>query len=508
MNANEIVLAIDVGTSGARCMLFSATDGSRIASEYAEWNSFFPKSSWVEQDANIWWETVCRTSKAVLAKSGVKPGQITGVSVTNQRETIVPVTEGGKPLHRAIVWQDRRTQHECGIIREKLGDERVYGITGLAIDPYFSLSKILWLRKNAPTAWKSAYKFCLVSDFIIHKLSGRFVTDHSNASRTMLFDIRKREWSGTICDAFGIDESLLCEPVPSGIVVGSVTRKAASECGLGEGTPVVSGGGDQPCAALGVGAVGGGKVKCTTGTGTFMLAPSVKPRLRDRRLLCSCHAFPGSWVVEASMFTTGSVLKWFRDNVFDDGVHDYALIDRLAAKAPAGSGGVLVVPHWMGAGAPYWDPKARGIIAGLTLGHTRSHLLRAVMEGVALEARKNAEIMGKAVGRRISEVRVSGGAAKSAVWNGIMADVLGVPVITTAEPEATALGAAILASSGCGIHKNVISACNAMVKDRKRIMPDRKNAKTYDKIYGIHSRLHDILKDSGVWSGLDEFQSL
>ena len=505
-NRDALVLAIDVGTSGARCMLFDASDGSRIATEHLEWDSFFPKSSWVEQDANLWWKTVCKTSRTVLAKSDVEPESIQGVSVTNQRETIVPVDEDGKPLHNAIVWQDRRTRKECDEIQKKLGGKTVYGITGLAIDPYFSLPKILWLRKNAPDAFRHAHKFCLVNDFVTHKLCGRFVTDHSNASRTMLFDIRKRDWSARICDSFGIDESLLCEPVQSGIEVGRVTHDAALECGLAQGTPVVSGGGDQQCAALGVGAVVEGRVKCTTGTGTFMLAASEKPRLADRRLLCSCHAVPDKWVIEASMFTTGSVLKWFRDNVSE--VRDYAAIDKLAEGAPAGSGGVLVVPHWMGAGAPYWDPSARGIIAGLTLGHTRRHLLRAAMEGVAFETRKNAEIMGKALGRRISEVRVSGGAAKSRVWNGIMSDVLGIPLIVTKEPEATALGAAILAASGCGIHGSVISACDAMVKDKGKVVPNRKNGRIYDRIYGVHSKLYDAMKDARIWADLEEFQSL
>ena len=506
---DALVLAIDVGTSGARSMIFNSKDGTRVASEYSEWNSFFPKSSWVEQDSMTWWRTVRKTCTAVLKRSGIPPERILGVSVTNQRETIVPVDSDCTPLHRAIVWQDRRSGTECSIIRDTLGDASVYKSTGLTIDPYFSLPKILWFKEHLPRVFKKTFKFCLVNDFVTHKLCGRFVTDHSNASRTMLFDIKRRKWSKRILGAFGIDESQLCTPVPSGTLVGHVSHQAALETGLCEGTAVVSGGGDQQCAALGVGAILEGKLKCTTGTGTFMLAPSKKPRLTDRRVLCSCHAIPGMWVVEASMFTTGSVLKWFKNNVF--GGLAYSKIDALAGKAPSGSGGVLIVPHWIGAGAPYWDPAARGIIAGLTLGHTQSHLARAVMEGVAFETRKNAQIMGTVLGRKISQMRVSGGAAKSRVWNQILADVLGIPLITTAETEASALGAGILAACGCGIYGSVRRACGVMVRDREKVLPCRRAGESrvlYDKLYKIHSRLHDAMSAASVWKDLEGFQAL
>ncbi|MHA2212745.1 MAG: xylulokinase, partial [Candidatus Thorarchaeota archaeon] len=311
----ELVVAIDAGTTGVRSMIFD-TAGIVINQAYEEFPSQFPHPSWVEQNASDWWASACNTLRICLSENAVNIEQIAAVSVTNQRETIVPVDSSGEPLRNAIVWQDRRTINQCNWIRSQLPPDDVYSITGLTVDPYFSAPKILWIKENEESVFENTDVFLLVHDYLLYKLTGRKVTDFSNASRTMLFDIEQERWSPRILESFGVPEEKLPEPVQSGTQIGELSRAAANETGLALGTPVVAGGGDQQCAALGVGVVREGSIKATTGTGTFMLAHSDSKRLDPKiRVLCSRHVVPNSYVIEASMFTTGSALRWFRDNL-------------------------------------------------------------------------------------------------------------------------------------------------------------------------------------------------
>ncbi|MCF2136578.1 MAG: xylulokinase [Candidatus Thorarchaeota archaeon] len=498
----QLIIAIDVGTSGVRAMLFDAT-GAVLSKAYEEFDSIFPSPSWVEQEAPNWWTTTCKVLTRVIKSGPYDPADIAGVSVTNQRETVVPIDESGKPLRRAIVWQDRRTVSECDWIRTALPPEEIYNITGLTIDPYFTAPKILWIKTHEPDLFKATHKFLLVHDFVIFKLTERSVTDYSNASRTMLFDITQARWSDKILDEFGIPREKLPELVKSGNVVGEVSTAASELTGLAAGTPVVAGGGDQQCAALGVGVVREGMTKATTGTGTFMLTYSNSPRLDPkRRLLCSRHVVDGAFVVEASMFTTGSALRWFRDNLGVEerataekhGIDPYEVLAREAGSIPPGSEGVIHIPHFVGAGAPYWNPHARGVFAGLALGHTRPHLIRAILEGVSYELRTNLEVV-RSLGLEVSEMRVTGGAARSEIWMQIQADVLGVPVIRTQIEEATALGAAILASVGVGIFKSMNEAAEEMVRTRPPLLPTPKNRAIYDTGFERYRRVYAGIAD-------------
>ena len=431
------------------------------------------------------------------------PERVVSISVTNQRETIVPIGEDGAPLRRAIVWQDRRTVPQCEWIEKEFSQDAVYSITGLTVDPYFSAPKILWIKQNEESVFKETHKFLLVHDYLIYRLSDEFVTDFSNASRTMLFDVRQALWSKRILDSFGIPTEKLPDSVESGTRVGELTSKASKDTGLKEGTPVVAGGGDQQCAALGVGVVREGMLKSTTGTGTFLLAHSKTVRLDPGlRVLCSRHVVPNSFVVEASMFTTGSALKWFRDNlgseertIADDrGIDPYDVITEEADKIPAGSEGVVHIPHFVGAGAPNWNPHSRGIFAGLALGHTRAHIIRAILEGVSYEIRTNVEVM-RELGLPSKEVRVTGGSARSETWMQIQANILRVPVIRTQMEEATAVGAAILACKGIGIFKSVANAAEEMVKTLPPLSPTKETLEIYQKGYKKFNELYSAISD-------------
>ena len=494
---NELIIAIDAGTTGVRSMLFTPA-GTVLAKAYEEFDSLFPSPSWVEQEAPNWWTSACKTIHRCLETVPFGSGNVVAVSVTNQRETVVPIDDEGRPLRHAIVWQDRRTTPQCEWIRDNASEETIYSITGLTIDPYFTAPKILWIREHQPDVFKKTEKFLLVHDFIIHRLTDNTVSDFSNASRTMLFDIKRADWSKKLLDILEIPPEKLPKPVPSGTKVGEVTLKAAKLSGLAEGTPIISGGGDQQCAALGIGVVREGMIKSTTGTGTFILAHSDEIRLDpERRVLCSRHVVKDSFVVEASMFTTGSVLRWFRDQLGHDecivaeerDMDPYEVLVEEAAQIPAGAEGVIHVPHLVGAGAPYWNPHARGIFAGIALGHTRHHLIRAILEGVSYEIKTNLEVM-RALNLHASEVRVTGGAARSEVWMQIQADVLGIPVIRTELEEATALGAAILACKGIGIFKSVTEAAEQMIQEKPQLTPNQENASIYDAGFKRYKQLY------------------
>ena len=499
---SELVLAIDAGTTGVRSIFFDTT-GNVMGMAYSEYKSTYPYPSWVEQGADSWWVKSCGTIKNALAETGLSAEKVIGVSVTNQRETIVPVDDDGKPLRNAIVWQDRRTSPQCDWICNEMSEDEVYSITGLTVDPYFSAPKLLWIKEHEEQSFKNAHKFLLVHDYLIYRLSDEMITDFSNASRTMLFDIRGGIWSKRMLDTLGIPEEKLPRPVESGTQVGEITVKSSKETGLKAGTPVVAGGGDQQCAALGVGVVKEGMLKSTTGTGTFLLAHSKTVRLDSgRRVLCSRHVVPHAFVVEASMFTTGSALKWFRDNLGSEersiaderGVDPYEIITEEATKVPAGSEGVLHIPHFAGSGAPYWNPYARGIFAGLALGHTRAHIVRSILEGVSYEIRTNIEVM-RELGLPSREIHVTGGAARSSAWMQIQANILRIPVIRTQMEEATAIGAAILACKGIGVFKSISQAAEEMVKTLDTLLPTKESLDVYQRGYRKFKELYSAISD-------------
>jgi D-xylulose kinase len=514
MGDQSLVVAIDVGTSGTRTAVFDAENGDLLIQNHKEYSSIFPRPAWVEQHAIDWWETACETCKASMKALGNNISRLVAVSVTNQRETIVPVDEDGTALHNAIVWQDRRTIPQCNWIRKQFGVDGVYQETGLTIDPYFSAPKILWLKEERPDCFQSTHKFLLVHDFILHQLTKEFATDYSNASRTMLFSVEQMKWSTKICDALGIPQELLPTPYPSGKVVGKVTNKAASATGLPKDLPVVIGGGDQQCGALGVGVVKPGRVKATIGTGTFILAYEEQPQFdQEHRLLCSCHTVPGKWVIEASIFTSGIIYRWFRDQFCEEekqlaellDADAYELMNEQANRSPPGANGILLLPHFVGAGAPYWNPTARGAILGLALGHERVDLIRAIMEGTSFEVRHNLEVM-KELGIAVEELRITGGATRSTIWNQIQADICKLMVQRSQIEEATALGAAILASVGGGIYGNAVEASEQMVKVGERYTPSTKNQTLYDKLYSIHSDAYAALDKAKVFARLSQLE--
>ncbi|MFX1470722.1 MAG: FGGY-family carbohydrate kinase [Promethearchaeota archaeon] len=496
------VAALDLGTTGCRTFIFDLA-GTIIASDYQEWSSYYPYPSFVEQDANIWWRSIKITTENAIKKSGIDKTEIVSLSVTNQRETIVPVDKEGNPLHNALVWQDRRTIDQVDYIKLKIGIDTIYKTTGLIIDPYFSTTKILWFKDEKPDIYQKTHKFLLVSDFIIHKLTGKFCTDFSNASRTMLFDINHLKYSDEIAADLEIDLDKMPDAIESGTDIGEIVT---NEILFDKKTLVITGAGDQQSAALGVGVVSPGQIKCTTGTGSFILAYLSQPNFDpEKRVLCSCHAIPGTWVQEASIFTTGAVLRWFRDQIgyaecvaAQGGQDPYDLITAEAEKSSIGANGLLLIPHFVGAGAPHWNPLAKGIIFGLSLGHQRKDLYRAVLEGTAYEIRKNIEIF-KELGIQPKELMLTGGGSRSEFWNQIYADVLGITCVRNVIEESTSLGAAILAASGAGIFPDIAKAAENLCKVDKKWLPNNDQHRFYDNFYNFSNEMYEYLKSKNFY---------
>ncbi|MHA1369021.1 MAG: xylulokinase [Promethearchaeota archaeon] len=505
----QYIMALDLGTTGIRSVLFDVK-GSIIEYSYEEWESIYPSPTEVEQDANVWWDATRRTVEAVLKKTKINPADIISLSVTNQRETIVPVDENGVPLANAIVWQDRRTLEECKFILDRVPKDVIYKTTGLTVDPYFSSSKILWFKNNRPEIYDKAKKFLLVHDFIVKKLTGRFITDESNASRTMLFDINKKRWSESIITELGLDADKLPDVMASGSLIGTISPD--SGISLYPRTKVIVGAGDQQCAALGVGVNKPGRVKCTMGTGTFLIAYSDKIKLDDKmRVLCSCGAIPGTYVVEASMFSTGSFLRWARDCIGKSEVLEaeakacsaYKLIDELASSSKIGAEKLLALPYIVGAGAPFWNPDARGVIFGLAAGHQRKDIYRAIMEAAAFDIKRNLAVFAE-LGLEPNELRLTGGGSRSDIWNQIIADACAIPCIKPRYEEATAVGAAILAAIGSGLFKDIYQAEKVFIDIESRYLPDHSKSEKYRKVIELSEKLYTLLDESGIFQDLRE----
>jgi glycerol kinase len=443
-----VILAIDQGTTGTTCLVFDA-HAELIGRAYREFGQHFPRPGWVEHDATEIWEVTQAVAGEALDDAGVRQGELEAVGITNQRETVcVWDAETGEPLHHAIVWQDRRTAARCDELREAGCEQLVREHTGLVLDPYFSGTKVEWLLENVSGLRERRAMFGTIDAWLIHKLCGEPATDPSNASRTMLFDIRAGEWDGEMLEMFGIDEQRLPRVATSCGVIGTTRADALH----GHEVPVAGVAGDQQAALFGQACVDPGLGKNTYGTGSFVLQNAgYKPPAPADGLLSTVAWGIGerlSYAVEAAIFVTGAGVQWLRDGL---GVIDAAAETEALAGSLDGNDGVYFVPALTGLGSPHWDPYARGTIVGLTRGSSKAHLARAALEAIAYQTVDAVRAMEAACGETLTELRADGGATVNDWLMQFQADVLGVPVVVPEIAETTALGAAYLAGVGVGM---------------------------------------------------------
>jgi glycerol kinase len=438
-----VILAIDQGTTGTTCLVFDG-DGGIAGRAYSEFEQHFPRPGWVEHDAGEIWVVTRRVAGEAIAAAGVEGGALDGIGIANQRETVVawdPTT--GEPVHRALVWQDRRTAGRCDVLRAAGQEALVRERTGLTIDPYFSATKIEWLLRNAEGAARAV--FGTIDSWLLFKLTGRHVTDYSNASRTMLFDIRRLAWDAELCDLLGIDPARLPEPLPSARVYGTTSE-------FGGEVPVAGIAGDQQAALFGQACNRPGMAKTTYGTGSFVLlnTGSEAPPPPDGLLATVAWGLGEdvTYALEASIFVTGAAVQWLRDSL---GIIDEARETEALAASLDSNDGVYFVPALTGLGSPHWDPYARGTIVGLTRGSGRAHLARAALEAIAYQTVDAVRAQEAAAGKPLEGWKADGGAVATRWLMQFQADVLGAPVVVPEIAETTALGAAYLAgiATGC-----------------------------------------------------------
>src|SRR5215207_5644212 len=438
-----MILGIDQGTTGSKCVVFDA-DGCPRGRAYSEFRQYFPRAGWVEHDAGEIWEVTRRVAHEALADAGIGGADLAGIGITNQRETAVAWDRGsGEPLHRAIVWQDRRTAGRCDELRAA-GRERMFRErTGLVLDAYFSGTKYEWMLRHGGVDARAALG--TIDSWLVFKLTGHHVTDYSNAARTLLFDIRERRWDEELCDVLGVPVGSLPEAVGNAQVYGETSE-------FGGRVPVCGMAGDQQAALYGQACHAPGLGKNTYGTGNFLLqhAGAGSPLL-EQGLITTIAWGIGErvdYALESSMFVTGAAVQWLRDGL---GIIGHAGETEALAASLDGNDDVYFVPALTGLGSPHWDPYARGTVVGLTRGAGRAHLARATLEAMAYQTVDAVHAQNTALGVALQELRADGGATANGWLMQFQADILGVPVVVPEISETTVLGAAYLAGVTAGL---------------------------------------------------------
>jgi xylulokinase len=515
--SDGVIIAHDLGTTGNKASLYDSS-GRLIASHYHPYETFYPKPGWVEQRPEDWWQAFVNSTRRVMASANVSPGRIAGISFSGQMMSQIPVGRDGLPLQDNVcIWADHRSQKQADDISRRIGWSNFYNTTGAGMEiAIYPIAKILWLKENHPELYEKTYKFLGAKDIMVNRLTGRFVTDFSEASNTGLLDIHTRQWADDMLEELGIEVGKLAEEMlPSSSVVGKVGSTVSQETGFKEGTPVVLGGGDVACAALGAGVIREGSVYNYIGSASWLAVASSKPILDEQmRPFSLCHVVPEMNVVQLAMFCAGVAYNWFAEQICllegaYAGLRDldtFELMNELAAKSPPGANGLIFLPDMRPGGAPHNNLRTHGALIGLTLAHGRGDILRAVLEGITFNIRLMADAMAKEVDVPFKEMRLIGGGSKSPLWREIEASILNMPVSTfAAQQEANSLGAAIIAGVALGIFTDFGDAVSRFIKVQQTTKPKPENVAVYKQLFPLFNKTYDALV--GVNSDLVDFKN-
>jgi xylulokinase len=490
------VLGIDVGTTGSRALLLGE-DGRLLGSATADHAPFrSPQAAWAEQDPDDWWRASQEAVRSLLARTGVAPRTISAVGLTGQMHGAVLLDEGGRVLRPAIIWCDQRTEEECRWLERTIGTARLLELTANPALTNFTLTKLLWVRTHEPAIWSRVRHVLLPKDYVRYRLTGEFAIDVADASGTLLLDVVGRRWSREMLEAVGIDAGVLPALFESPEVCARVSDQGAAATGLPAGTPVVAGAGDQAAGAVGMGITRPGTVSATLGTSGVVFAATDRPFLDPGgRLHTFCHAIPDRWHVMGVTQAAGLSLRWLRDQfgLAAGGDDSYEAMVTEASAVPPGAEGVLWAPYLMGERTPHLDPNVRAALLGLAASHTRAHVVRAVLEGVAFSLRDSFTIFSE-LGLPVEKVRLGGGGARSAVWRQIQADVYGRSVETVETEEGAVYGAALLAGVGAGFWTSVDEACDAVVHTAQVTSARSDVVHVMDERYAEYKRIYPALR--------------
>ncbi|HEY3964415.1 MAG TPA: xylulokinase [Planctomycetaceae bacterium] len=498
-----VYLGIDVGTSGTKTLAMRA-DGKILATATAVYPLSSPRPGWSEQDPEHWWQASIKTVRAVLKLGKIKPADVTGIGLSGQMHGSVFLDSRQHVIRPALLWNDQRTSAECAEIESRAGGRAQ--LIELVANPAltgFTAPKILWLRNHEPKNYERVKQVLLPKDYVRFRLTGEFATEVSDASGTLLLDVRKRRWSKTLLDRLGLDPGLLPQVYESEVVSGQLSAAAGKLLGLPAGVRVVGGGGDQAAGAVGNGIVRRGVISATMGTSGVVFAHSDEVQFDHQgRLHTFCHAVRDKWHVMGVVLSAGGSLQWYRNQLAEAEValarrkkiDPYELITAQAATAPAGSEGLFFLPYLTGERTPHADPYARAAWVGLSLRHGRAHLARSVIEGATFAMRDSLDII-QHMQVPVKEVRLSGGGARSKFWRQIQADIYGVKTVTTNSAEGPAYGVALLAAVGTGAYRTIVEACQATIKIEDSTTPNARSRKIYDAAYPVYQLLYRSLKD-------------
>lgn len=503
------ILAHDLGTTGDKATLYDE-EGTLVRSAFAPYGTSYPHAAWAEQDPRDWWRALCNSTQRLLQEACVPAAEVACVVFSGQMMGMVPVDAMARPVRDALIWADQRSGPQIERVAGRIDPRRVYAITGHRLSPSYSAGKLLWLQETEPHAYARIHKVLQAKDFLVANLTGVFVTDPSDASGTNLFDLERGMWSGELLDAFGIPGEKLPEIRPSTEVVGGVRAAVAEETGLRSGTPIVIGGGDGACAATGAGVIREGVAYNYIGSSSWIGVATPQPILDpEMRTFTWAHLVPGLFTPTGTMQAAGSSYQWARDELAQGekaaaaslGLSAYELMNLQALTSPPGARGLLYLPYLLGERSPRWNPRARGAFIGLTVRHRHADLLRAVLEGVTYNLRVILDAF-TAQGAGIDALRVIGGGARGAVWNGIMADVFGLPVFRLSlVEEATSMGAAVAGGIGVGIWPD-FAQVDRMVRVEGVTEPDADHHALYEPLYETFNRAYAALDDAAVFDAL------
>jgi len=498
------LLGLDVGTTGCKSVIFNEK-GDVVSSAYGEYTLYHRRPEWSELNPDEVWTTVMETIRASVKNGKVNPELIIALSTSVLGDAFIPVDKNGNPVYWSMTTFDARATEQTRWWEENFGADEMFRITGQPLTftmPIYPLPKIQWLQENEPEVYRKTAMFLCWEDYLNMKLCGKPVTDFSVASRTMMFDITKKEWSKKILDTANFDEALFPEIKPAGEAIGYINRETAKKTGLSPETLVVTGGHDQPCGALGAGIIKTGPVMDATGTveciGVLLKELLLTPKIRLQGFAVHHYVIENEYFMFGFNPTSGVILRWFRDNFALQekeeakrmNIDVYDLLTSMAAKSPIGAKELFLLPYFEGSGTPNFNRQIRGAFLGLTLAHDKKDVLRAILEGLSYELRNNVDAM-ETHGTKITELRTIGGGAKSEFWLQLKADVTGRKVVVPNITEAAATGAAILASVGAGVYRDTGEAVKAIYREKATFTPNPENNAVYEKYYGVYRQLYE-----------------
>lgn len=498
------LMGIDVGTTGAKVGVVSEI-GELLAEAGETYPIHSPHTNWFEQDPADWWKATVNAIRQVIRNAGIDGSSIRGIGLSGQYHGLVLVDRNQRALRPCIMWNDQRTAQQSEHISRRVGTETLQRIAATGGAPYFTACKLQWVQEKEPDIFEKAYKLLLPKDYIRMKLTGEYVTDVTDASGTLFLDIRQRQWSREILDLLGYERSLLPEVVESPALSGKVTRSAAAEIGIAPGIPVAGGAGDQAAAAVGIGIVDEGYVSYSIGTSGVIYAATENVRIDPKgRVDSFCHSVPGKWCLLACINSAAGSLHWYETTFCEweryvagrEEKSVYRILEEEASAAAPGSDKLFFLPYLAGERHPHTDPDAKGVFFGLHPGHTKAHIIRSILEGVAFSFRDCLEVL-RELGIGIKDIRVTGGGAQSELWKRIMVNVNGEPLrVMQAELGGAAFGAAILGGVCAGVYHTVQEACSRMVRYGDRIVPDPGERQLYDKYFSFYRTLYPVLRGS------------